>query len=507
MAISGLGMAAAIDAIPKGYEFGLRLMGQDEGALQREEQAKQAAAQLALQDRYQQGVLQNQEFANLTHRLDAENMNRYRMGGLGLERGIQPYKIAGLQASTRGQELENQYYPAVTQQKMDTDAAHAFALTKGVDNEAALIPSKIGYTNALARESNSRASEQEANNAFTTQQQQEVEALRRFSEDPWHPDISDAQRQALFTKYRFMGNPAARNAVKAFDEGWTKFQGGDKQAYTPEVQKAMGEALQPLIDQNTNLPPGSLEFDTLEPMEGGVAIKLRKYKISPEGRKYDPETTYLTEGREPMAMGGKVRVFTPQTIHQVLGGLRSAVDFQDLHPELANDVYEQGLAGQMSFGKGPAAYHQQLYKLQAARAKGEKDAAKAAEQDIERVSTLRQGFTKGAMSVVDQVYSPQAIRTKEGEKSTPYQQQLAAARENLKRVVENHLKGAPKEVLLDGNPRALFSDRGPPEVQEALRRYVDLYTSDPDAEYAPLTSGPFVNPVAPAAGGQQRPFP
>lgn len=496
MAYSGLGFAAAMDAIPRGFEFGQRLFGQDSDTLNREQRDRELAQTAG----YRAAMLRLQE-QQARQRNDLENRQ------MALEEQFFPTKqeltkaqTGGLQAAAKKTQVETDWLPTVTRDELDTAAAKRHSLLAETDIARGKFPYEVGYLQNLSGQAAANANAQNLDTNLKQKFAEEQRYYELYDQDPYHPALPEPVRNRIATQEGATTNPAARPAVVAFDKGFAAYQAGDKNAYTPEIQKAVGAGIQPLLDQNSDFNPGDLQFDTLEPTDGGVLIKIKKRMVSSDGREYF-EPSYITEGREPLAAGGRPRVFTPEMIHKVIGNLRTAVGYQDRHPERAAEGHIRSQAYRLS-GGDPFKFEQKKFDLEVAQAKAQAKAEDQAAKIAEAEVGLRKGITTRTLEALDKELRPEDATANPDAPLTPEQIATNKAYKRLVQAIGDTVGSAPLNALETVTPNVVL---GHPEIQKAL----DAYRAARAGEIptAP-TSGAIRNPGYPAVGGQpSAPFP
>jgi hypothetical protein len=487
--MNGLGLSAAVNGFQTGFNFGKSLVGQDDESLNRELKNKIASTELALKDKalnedalYHQGVLAAQNYQNRTGRLGVENTADYQKGVLS------------------GQDYRNTTDRIQTNQQGQYQQGVLANQDRQAQIEEAKLPSQIGRENAAARLNSSVTAQNEWDLSQQKGMDQERSDEERFSEDPF--SVSPEVRQRIQTKFQMMTNPHAQPAVEALDKAIAEMPTKGEEAFTPEVRNRVGLALQPLLSQGIGKEDGAgmkttdIQFDRFVPAPGGVKMQVKVTKASketdPNGAPLRTAThsAFITDGRLAEVDGGQATTFSPQMVHQVIGGLKGAGEFQSLHPELAQDMHDSQAA--YAGAKTRADYIKNRGMIENARLQGQEKTAETERKQADHAEKLRSALEKDALDSLDNVAGFNAKNfTEDGRQNTRAIQNIMKAREDTVAAIRNGLRQMTPEQLARVNGSEILNT-------QAIRPLMDTFRSSVVASEGEPQS-------APTRGGIQNP--
>jgi len=522
MAYGGLGFAAAMDALPAAFNFGKSLVGQDDASLDRALREKAMVADAALKDRqlrdsaiYQQGQLDAQRVQNANQRFGLESTKKHyddlvELQDYSNQTTRQHYENAndiqkrelGLKAS------EIPYINRLREAQINTARGVEDRANRGFETEQA-------YRRGLTRQAEAGAGGLEMETRQAKEMDDERRDIQTFLDNPYA--LPPEKQRRIATELGFSTHPDAGRAAGLFDKAVAEYQKtGKKDLFNDDLRKALGGPMQALIDQNTNADPGTYVFDGLETGDGGVKVKLR---LNPELSGKSPAGTehyqqlYITDGRAPMAEGGKASVFAPQDIHQLLGGLRSGADWQKSNPELASAA-QDALAAR-SGAKNYSDYVKNQMMILESRLQGAGNRAGYDQKMVEYGDKLRDATEKDVIRAIDDMSGFDAAKyTNGGDGDRTGQAAIQDIMQKRQRVIDEYrrrVNGMPPDMLRRTTPGELLNQPSMRDLLDDFRRSVVNPGTEP---YAPSSqTGAINNPrsgrggVSGAAGGQPSPFP
>ena len=449
--MNGFGLNAAVQAFPSAYEFGRSLVGQDNATQERLFKQQLLRDELALKNRqaedelaYRTGLINAQNYQNETARQEAESRAKLQGAQKNQITEMLPVEKARVEAQTGGIRSETQERDSLLQPKIGLIRAQG-------ENYGA----SSGHLKAETKDLNMEVEAKQKHQEY-------VDALPKFIADPY--SVSPEHRTRITQEIGMMANPHAGAAVELFDKATKLYQNtGSKELFNDELKSTMGKALQPLIDQNTNAPPGSYRFVEFEPAQGGVLMKLQK--VDPRsGQPLSDAPVYVTNGRVPMAEGGVPTVLTPDDVHGVLGGLRDAADWQNNNPEVAEELRGLALDSAGTATAGEAAKNRAL--RVSAQIKGEKDARVREAKDRQESTRYRTALMKDLMSKIDTMAGFDAkdfehpdFLSMGNTRDVAAIQQVMKLRQNLSATVSSKIKDMTLEDLSKVTADDILSNR------------------------------------------------
>lgn len=353
MASSAFGFARAVETLPNYVEFGKSLVGQSKEDLDRAAKEKALAGELGLR---------SSELA-LRGEMDRRMMD-YRMADLERQRKMDD---ALIDYRNQGLGLDAQRVK-INKQTADTQQSEVDSQNR--TREAMLQPNIRRVT------ADARTAEAEANQAdYEVKQRKEMdeyEAARRiYAENPFDPRLDESMRKQFDTHYQILANP---NAGKAYQVVTQAIQ--NRQPPSPEARALVGSALQPFID----LGGTGQQFLGFDPAEDGSGVRIRL-------RNAQGKEVYMTKGRQPVDSGDEADVFSRADIGQIMGHMKNVANWQDTHPELAQDISDHNEARMNTTnGREYRRYKEQLQRDRLVRVQGEEKAQRHDEEWMTRRS-------------------------------------------------------------------------------------------------------------------------
>lgn len=488
MAYSGIGLNAAVQAFPAGYEFGRSLFGQDSASLAQAYKEKAMGVEMALRQRqmedeaaYRAGQLRNAEAATQVERDRLSLADKIQTGTLKIAADAAPGEIA-------------------------LTYARANSITGENNRENQKLPGQLAYTTSMTGVNNAATGEHEANTtakqyALGNQKDSDAyaDAIPKLVDDPNDPSVDVKYRNRFLTEAGLMSNPNAGKAHDMFMAAKKQYEEtGDASLFNDELRSVVGSALAPMIDQNTSAPPGTYRFAGFEPAPGGFHMKLNKVDPS-SGQPVSNTPIYLTNGRVPMAEGGVPTVLTPKDVNQILGGLRAAGDWQKIDPELAADM--QDIRETHVRGVDPETQMKNLTTRRVARYRAIKDKDKQ-EQLLQKESKkTRAALETAVMAEVDRLagFSSKDFVTKDGYgnadgRDTRAIQGVMEARNRVVAELQANLRDLDIDSLLKLDSSYIVNS---PALRGLLANYQSAARSHQSAEpYQSPTQGGVVNSSA-----------
>lgn len=154
------------------------------------------------------------------------------------------------------------------------------------------------------------------------------------------------------TGISLVANPHVPQALQILQQAAAAFpQQGEAAFRNPATIQAMSLAFQPLLEQSVgselgdDLKVGAVELADMVPTPGGMRLKVRVTPMDEDsGQLGEPYEAWLTEGRVPLAVGGKPLELSRQDVAAAIEGLKRVATFQTQHPELVGKVQEALMA-------------------------------------------------------------------------------------------------------------------------------------------------------------------
>ena len=449
--MNGFGLNAAVQAFPSAYEFGRSLVGQDNATQERLFKQQLLRDELALKNRqaedelaYRTGLINAQNYQNETARQEADaRANLQGIQGNQITEML-PFEKKRVEAQTGGIQAETTERNTLLQPRVGLVGA-----------QAANYGASTGHLNKQTQDLGMDVEAKQKHELYKA-------ALPQFLQDPY--SVSPELRALISTEVGMMANPHAGPAVELFDKATKLYQDtGSRELFNDELKSTMGKAFQPMIDQNTNAPPGSYRFVEFEPAQGGVLMKLQK--VDPRsGQPVSDAPVYVTNGRVPMAEGGVPTVFRPTDVHGVLGGLRDAADWQNTNPEVAEELRGLTLDSAGTTTAAEAAKNRAL--RVSAQIKGEKDANLREAKDRQESTRYRTALMKDLMSKIDTMAGFDAkdfenvdLMSMGKTRDVAAIQQVMKLRQNLSATVSSRMKDMTLEDLSKVTADDILSNR------------------------------------------------
>jgi hypothetical protein len=480
MAYGGLVAGGVASAIPTGFEFGERLMGEDPASQDRRLRAALADRELGLRGRqldeeakYREGVLSNQQYSNETARGLAVKQGGYYDAHANQINKTLPAQIGKIKADTGLVDAETDY-------------------TRGA---------KTNSTNAQARVANASAADKEHEVAGAAQEDQARQDLTSYMNGDY--DKMDPRNlQSIRNYVGLVTNPYADAAHRMFTQRTQEVMAGKKDVYTPEDNELLMNALQPHLSSYAGTKDAlgntitSVRGVGLEPVKGGgTLVKARIERVDSSGKQLPFEEGYLTEGMVPHQQGGQPSVFTPQQMHHVVEGFGKVGRLQDDNPELIQRLHE---AEMQHTGKTPAESAENHLNYNIKKEIASAQYAKSEEEAANKLMTVRNHMgtsvdsqlnTMFPMGDVDQASIDPKLRD-----------ELNRARIDLLGSIKGHFT---KATL--GDAKEFTAERALKELYPSkLKAFSDLYARAMQAQGGGLSApAPQSTPPRTAGSGTQ----
>jgi hypothetical protein len=178
------------------------------------------------------------------------------------------------------------------------------------------------------------------------QMPQQIHPMDRYAEEA--PEEMDPGAE---TALGLAANPNVEPAVMKLQQAAQAFPQQGEQAFrNPEVVQALNLAFQPLIAQSVGSPlseneiVGDAQLADIElTPRKTLALMLQVQPIDAQTREpsREPYLAPLTEGRQPLAQGGKPLELNQQQVMQAIQGLAQIAQFQKAHPEVVQQIQAQ----------------------------------------------------------------------------------------------------------------------------------------------------------------------